>query len=146
MVKNFVNLMKETEKTEFVISETNGKYSFGLVYNKNGKRLSVSKALAEKLEIKDNMYLCPLFDHCALLIGKNLPDDKAWHLNLKGSDKKISYSAEAAETLVRGFNLDYTDVSSKSFTNISFEDFEGSPVAVIKISDKTSAKDEKVEE
>ena len=116
-------------------------YSFSVVYSKsNSKRLSFSKALVEKLQLEDVVYLVPVPSEKVLLIAKELHHKRVSNGKLSGeeSGKKICYHANLAKLMVDSFELDYTGgKTSYSFGRIDFMDNDGVTVAVV---DMTTAK------
>jgi hypothetical protein len=115
----------------FVSTTTSGPVSFGVVNNINGKRLTLSKALAAALGLEDAMEILPSHDENFLFVGKKLPVDKAFPGKLSGADKKICYSAELVERVTTAFNLDFSDKTSMSVNTIEFTEIDGNPVAVV---------------
>ncbi len=115
----------------FVSTTASGPISFGVVNNVNGKRLTLSKALAAALGLEDAMEILPHHDENFLFVGKKLPVDKAFRGKLSGADKKICYSAELVERVTTAFNLDFSGKTSMSVSTIEFTEIEGTPVAVV---------------
>lgn len=115
----------------FVSTTASGPISFGVVNNVNGKRLSISKALAEALALEDRMEILPSFEENVLFVGKKLPVDKSFPGKLSGTDKKICYSAELVERVTTAFNLDFSGKTSMSVNTIEFTEIEGNTVAVV---------------
>lgn len=113
--------------------EGNSKPAFGVIFSKNGKRLSFTKGLAEALNLNDTVEIFPLVDEGILLISANLGIEDASSGKICGEGKKISYSAPLVEMVVTAFSLDYSGCSSKSFDEISFEEIDGVKVAAVKI-------------
>ena len=136
-------LAKANEDNVPTISASAGSsgYSFSVVYSKsNSKRLSFSKALVEKLQLEDVVYLVPVPSEKVLMIAKELHHERASDGKLSGeeSGKKICYRADLAKLMVDSFELDYTSgKTSYSFGRIDFMDNDGMTVAVV---DMTSAK------
>ena len=112
--------------------------SFTVVYNKNGKRLTFTKKLAEILGLTDTAHIAFVADAGVVLVAKHISDDsdKRMELNLKLSKGiKTAYHAEAAATIVNTFNLDYDNgTTSRTFKNIDIDTTDpNNPIAVIKI-------------
>ena len=110
--------------------------SFGVVNSKaNGRRLSFSKKLCEDLKLEDSVEISPVIDENIVLIGKNLPVDerKKFSCTLKGEDsRKISYAGGLVQDLTVWFNLDYSNCTSKSFTDMYIMDAgNGTDMAVV---------------
>ena len=119
----------------------NAKKSITVVYNVNGKRITISKALAEALKLEATAQLSFVIDDGVILLGKvtSQNEDERIELVLKDEKdtikgKKISYNADAAYGIATGFNLDYRKNSSKSFDNIEIDySNPDNPIAVITI-------------
>lgn len=111
--------------------------SFGVVYNKNGKRLSFSKGLATKLDLDDTVDIIPHSAEGVVHIGKNLEGlNGVSTCSLKGEkdESRISYAAGIAEIIANEYGLNFAAHSSYSFQSISFGTYKGNPVAVIRVS------------
>ena len=120
------------------ISHGSSKFSFGIVNSKrNGKRLSFSKALVAKLELEDTVYITPVKeDGVIILAGTRLFD--CYSCDLRGDDKKISYSSGVVEALTEIFGLTFGKHVSMSFNSIEFDEHEGVPVAIVTLSSSAS--------
>lgn len=119
------------------VTTAKGKFTVGVVYNRNGKRVSVSAALAEALGIEDKMSFIIDAEAGELLISRDFPYPAALTVTASGKDgeKKIAYSATVAESVVKAFGLDFSSKTSMSFGSITTEVDEatGTPYAVVKI-------------
>lgn len=117
---------------------SNSGYSFGIVNSvDNGKRISFSKRLCEKLGLRETVELAPVLVDGDLIIGTDLQVDKDHKmvLDLKGANKKISYDSAAVITLTDLFKLDYSNKTSMSFSNVVIENENGIVYAVVHIAD-----------
>ncbi len=137
MVKN-INFSEAIAKAaadernhSFVSTTVPGTFSFGVVNNVNGKRLTLSKALATALGLEDTFEILPHHDENFLFVGKKLPATKVFQGKLSGADKKICYSAQLVERVTTAFHLDFEGKTSMSFNTIEFTEIEGNPVAVV---------------
>lgn len=109
-----------------------GRYSFGVVNSAyNGKRITISKALVKKLGLNDIVYLAPVPQRGILMMASNIPSPKASQCALRGTDKKIGYAAEIVQMVTKVFNLDFSEHVSRSFSNVEFEDVDGTCVAYV---------------
>lgn len=136
----YVEKMKKTKIT--TVSSTarvgNSICSFGVVYNKNGKRLSFSKGLATKLGLEDTVDVIPHSAEGVVHLGKNLSGlDGVSTCQLKGdeSESRLSYAAGMAKIIAEEYDLDFKNHSSHSFQNITFSEYNGFPVATVHICD-----------
>ena len=132
------------------VTTAKGKFSVGVVFNHNGKRVSVSAALAEVLDVKDKMSFIIDPEAKELLISKEFPYPAAVTVNASGKDgeKKIAYSATVAESVVKVFGLNFSEKTSMSFGNITTEVDEGTgiPFAVVKMTANAAAGGEENDE
>lgn len=137
MVKNinFAEAMAKAAADErnhsFVSTAAPGTFSFGVVNNINGKRLTLSKALAAALGLEDAMEILPHHDENFLFVGKKLHATKVFYGKLSGAEKKICYSSELVTRVTEAFNLDFSDKTSMSVNTIEFTEIDGNPVAVV---------------
>lgn len=127
------NLFKEMMEMELpVVTSSNGKYSFGIVNSRNnGKRITMSKALAEALDLKDTVMFMPHRGARKLVIAKSLEFPHAVTGKLSGDGKKTCYLTSMVELLTKMFSLDFSKHVSRTFTDIEFDNINGVPVAII---------------
>ena len=121
------------------------KMSLTVVYNRNGKRIEMNRKLAETLKLADTAQISFVPEEGIVLLGKYLTDDtdKCIQLTLKDeydkikervTGKKIAYSAEASFSVASNFGIDFSKITSKSFSGIEIDDSNpDTPVAVITI-------------
>lgn len=121
------------------------KMSFTVVYNINGKRLTISKKLAEALKLGDTAQLSIVETAGIVILGKVTSEDPKMRLELDLKDekdsikggvtgKKIAYNSDAAYGIATLFNLDYSKNSSKSFDKIEIDNSDPDiPLAIITI-------------
>ena len=120
-----------------ITASAGGDFSFGIVNSDaNGKRVSVSKSLSQKLELTDPLAILPMIDDGVVLLAKELPFPATSRVNVRGQDKKIAYSASLVRLLAEAFALDYSARTSMSFNDIDFDTVDDMPVAIVKICDK----------
>ena len=110
--------------------------SFCIVNSKaNGRRFSFSKKLCEDLALRDTVEISPVLEDNSVLIGKNLPvvQKNKFTCKLKGEDtRKVSYAGTLVQNLTAWFNLDYSNCTSKSFTDIEIIDAgNGTDMAIV---------------
>lgn len=110
--------------------------SFGIVNSKaNGRRMSFSKKLCEDLELEDTVEISPVIEDHVVMIGKNLPvaEKNKFPCTLKGEDsRKVSYTGGLVQDLTAWFDLDYSNCTSKSFTDMYIMDASnGTDMAVV---------------
>ena len=92
MTNNKLDIIKKAQTVTLPSTTTtcrsNSKLSFGVVNSKtNGKRLSFSKALVTKLELKDAAYITPIKEDSVIIVaGAQLFE--SYKCDLRGNDKK----------------------------------------------------------
>ena len=116
------------------VSGSTGKYSVSVVNSDgNGKRITLSKALRDKLQLSDSISMVPLKKERVLMMAKALPFESASNIQLNSSNGRISYNAGAVKLIVDTFGLDYSNRTSMSFSDIEFDTHEGMTVAIVNI-------------
>ena len=139
MVKrvNFEKLFEaaKTAEVQLVSASGSGKYTISVVNsNGNGKRITLSKALVEKLDLDGSVSMLPLQGEGVLMVAKELPFASASTIELTSSDGRIAYHAGAVKLLVDTFNLDYSGgKTSMSFNDVEFTEHNGETVAIVTI-------------
>lgn len=114
------------------IAKGNAKYSFGIVNSKNnGKRVTISKALAQTLDLEDNAMFMPSGSDRKLVIGRTLPFPHAITGKLSGADKKTCYLTPLVALLTEMYELDFSKHVSQTFTTIDIDNINGVPVAIV---------------
>ena len=112
-----------------------GKYSMGIVNSKsNGRRLTLSKSIADKLKIDDELFAMPAEGENKLVITKTKVFPNSVKLTACGEGKKTIYCGPLVELLTKMFNLDFSKHVSQTYSNVSFEEFKNEQVAVISFS------------
>ena len=144
-------LAKATKVSKVTEGNTAGgssKMSFSVVYNRNGKRITISKKLSEALKLEDKAHISFVVDEGVVLLGKATSENKDERIELALKDerntiqggvtgKKISYNADAAYGITNSFNLDYKNRSSYSFDKIDIDYSDpDSPIAIITIKEE----------
>jgi hypothetical protein len=124
----------------------NSKASLTIVNSRhNGKRMMLSKALKEALGIEQSFTVASFPEDGCILMGKELPNSND-KFNMSPSDNQICYSSTLINYLVKAFNLDYENVTSRSFSEIQIDTSGDTPIAIIKLSEPTITDEEDTEE
>lgn len=116
----------------------NSKYSLGIVYNSNGKRITLSKSLCLELGVKDNVYVLAVPSKNTLLISSSQFSEKSSPLSCRGDGRKTCYNAEAVQKISESFELDFAKITSMTFTDISIEKLSDIPVAMVNMISKAN--------
>lgn len=127
-------LFEAAKKTDIpqVTGSGSGKYSISVGNSDgNGKRITLSKALVEKLSLTNSVSLLPLKENGILMVAKKLPFERASDITLNSKDKRTAYNAEAVQLITAAFGLDYSVKTSYSFNDIDFMTEDGTEIAVI---------------
>lgn len=131
-INELLELASKSETPVIKSTASNGRYSFSVVNSEsNGKRISISKALAEALDLEDSVSLLPIQEEGLLMLSKKPLSAKASSGRLKERGKKLCYNASLVRLITDAFRLDFSNHVSLSFSDISIEDHEGEPVAVV---------------
>lgn len=133
----FQDMMNMTLPT---IKAGNGKYSFGIVNSKNnGKRVTISKALAQTLDLTSTAMFMPSREARKLVIGRALPFPHAITGKLRGADKKTCYLTSIVTLLTEMYDLDFSKHVSQTFVTIDIDFIDGNPVAIVSFPAQASA-------
>ena len=111
---------------------TTGKGGYlSIVKSNNGTRLVISKQVNEKLGYPSEIFIGCEEDYLIIfnsqdtpIEGKKLPENKR--------DKITIYDTKLVNEIVGNFQLDYSEITSKSFANGRFEN-KGRPVLYVKM-------------
>ena len=115
-----------------VAHTSRGKYSVGMVcIAKNGKRVTFTAALSEKLNLKDTVYITAYVKDGFIVIGSTPYNELSSEFKLSGEGKKISYSTKLVHYLIDAFDLAYDNCISKSFGDIVFNNDPDIPMAIL---------------
>ena len=117
------------------ITGKTGKYSISVVNSDgNGKRITLSKSLVEKLRLDGSVSVLPLGEEGALLMSKELSYPCTSEIELGSKDGRTAYNAEAVKMIVDDFGLDYSGGrTSMSVSDIEFCQDDDAVVAVVHI-------------
>ena len=119
----------------FSADETsNGTLSFGVVNsNSNGKRITISKALAMVLNLDNAVYLTFVPQEGVLILSASKVSGTSVKVTLKGTKKtkRTGYNAVVVFALKKSFDLDYSNCVSLSFRDITINDNNGISCAII---------------
>ena len=122
------------------IKAGNGKYSFGIVNSKNnGKRVTISKALAQALDLEDTAMFMPSREARKLVIGKALPFPHAITGKLRETNKMTCYLTSLVTLLTEMYDLDFSKHVSCTFSEIDLDTINGVTVAIVSFPAQASA-------
>ena len=138
------NYFEKMEKSNISInlpsSSGSSKNSVSIVYSNNGKRMTISKSIVERLKLSKTVCICPLVEDNVIILGANLPKGKSVEAKLSGEDKKIVYLTSIIKHIVYEYKLDYSECSSLAFANITFEKKGDQEIAIVDLSTPTKTK------
>ena len=135
-MKDFNALFEAAKVAEVrqVSATGSSKYSVSIVNSDgNGKRVALSKALFEKLQLEGSVCMLPLAEENVLLLAKEMPFPSTSKIELTSKkDPRIIYNADVVALLVKTFGLDYSNSrTSLSFNQIELEEHEGVTFAAV---------------
>lgn len=113
---------------------SNGTLSFGVVNsNSNGKRITISKALAAVLNLDNAVYLTFVPQEGVLILSSSKVSGTSVKVTLKGNKKtkRTGYNAVVVFALKKSFDLDYSNCVSLSFRDIAINNNNGISCAII---------------
>ena len=120
------------------LSISSSKHSISIVNNINGRRVTISKSIADYLKLSDFVMVKPSVEKRKLVLGRELPFPGSSKVNLSGSGKKIAYNAELVQVLTKAFDLDFTKCTSRSFSDVTLDVLDDVPVAIVSFPEATS--------
>ena len=138
-MKSFVDIFKNINNKKATIipsavRTSHGKYSVGIVCSeKNGKRVTLTSALAKRLKLDDKVFVTAYIDDGFIMFSPSALNGYSLEVHLMGTDKKIAYNAGLVHFLIDNFNLDYSSCVSKSFSDIVFNEDIDNPIAVLNL-------------
>lgn len=118
-----------------------GKMSLGIVNSsKNGKRITFSKLLAQKVGLTDCAYLALAPSENYVLIACKAISENAIECRFSNADeneKKISYNANAVYAITDMFGLNFKKHVSVSYDEVTLDKLDdGTTVAIVKVFNK----------
>ena len=103
--------------------------SISIVYGENGNRLTLNKELIKYLNLTNRIQIG--VNQTRLILGTNLGEGFEYYSLKPDKSKFVTYSKPLVSELVDQFNLDYTDITSRTFKSIRYTTKNGSPVVVV---------------
>ena len=110
------------DEIKIIGKSRSGSFSVSMVNNRNGKRFTLSKALHEFLGSPKRLQF--VADGKYLYIGATIPHSTEFVTFSKGVGTTIIYDAGFVEYISRTFDLDYSNRTSISFSEIKIETHE----------------------
>lgn len=112
------------------VSSGRGSY-ISIVKSTNGKRLTISKKVNERLGYPKELFIG--FDNdCLVIFNADGLDGGNIKLDKNEEDKLNIYNTNLVNLIIDEFNIDYTDKTSRSFSDGHFKD-QGRPVLYVKM-------------
>ena len=94
--------------------------SVSITNHVNGKRLTLSKALYSCLGQPKTLQFAVNSNENVLIIGEKLMDEEVSY-RVSNKTRGIVYNASLVEFVTEEFNLDFSEVSSMTFRNITLD-------------------------
>lgn len=114
-----------------IIRATSNKGGFSVVKAQTGNRATIAKQGYEHLGKPCTLQFA--FSDTSIIIGANLPNNDN-DFNVKDSNgKAIVYSTPLVTEIAEEFELDFSNRTSMTFSDIQYTTSEGSPVIIVKI-------------
>ena len=129
---NNKDLFEDASEIKTTIKPKEGKLvsSFRLVNLPDCKRISMSNKLYNGINNPKSIQVLAKKKERQLLIGEKLPNAKASY-PVKGTSHPLIYNSRLVEEISSTFGLITVKNRSKVFLNIVFDEYEGSPIAII---------------
>lgn len=109
-----------------------GKYSVGIVCSpNNGKRVTLSASLAEKLKLSDTVFFTVYEEDRVAILSTHSLDDASVEATLKGEGMKIAYNSSLVHFLIDTFEMDFGSHVSTAFHDIVFNEDPNDPQAIL---------------
>lgn len=125
----FESLMNASVPT---IAKTGRKHSFSVVNSRNnGKRITISKSVANHLALSDKVFAMPAECERKLVFSRTRLFPKSIELKLSGDGKKICYNAKFVELLTDMFGIDFKQHVSRTYVDVEFDIWNDEPVAIV---------------
>ena len=127
---------KNASKITRSVRTRSGKYSVGIVRSeRNGKRISFSAALVDRLELEDAVFITAFPTEGLLILGSTAYSEDSAEFSLRDNKSrgKLCYNASLVEFLISAYHIDYNDHVSKTFMDIVFSENHDPPMAILKI-------------
>jgi|GEM_PF-3247581 len=129
-------LIKEAKEVKPESGARCGRITFGMsmVNNHNGKRITFTNGLYDKLGKPKNLQFLSLIqdDKRLLFVGEKLPNASASYTPTF-NNKAIIYHAGLVLQLTSDFELSYEGITSLTFNSVEFEEIDEFTVAIISI-------------
>jgi len=131
----------DLDLSEFTPSVCNQKGKAGgkagvlsVVNSNNGMRVVLSKELMEHLNYPKTVQV-GLADH-RIAISEYLGDDYTSYPMSKSGTKSIIYRSELVKQMTERYQLDFRDRTSITFSEVTYKELHGEPIALIKVKEK----------
>lgn len=128
-MKSINDILKNAKEAKRVKGGRNV-VSISITNHRNGKRITLSPALYEGLNKPDKLKFAFDDEEKVMLIASELDGIKNAY-QVKGDDRAIIYNSSLVECATDAMQLDFSDVSSMTFTNIELIDNDDVCVAYI---------------
>lgn len=112
-------------------SSSVGKGLVSIIWAPSGKRITFDQSLIHDLGINETIQIG--YNENQLLLAADLGTTYKNRKLKQQKSKSVLYDTALIKELIKQFNLDYQDVTSRTFDEVSFKQVQGSKVALITI-------------
>lgn len=102
-----------------------------IIFAKTGKRITFDHSLIDDLGLDGTIQVG--YNDRQLLLGSNLDSQYQNRTFRKQGAKYVLYDAALIKELIKHFNLDYNNVTSRTFDDVMYKQHQGRKVALITI-------------
>lgn len=113
--------------------KANDKGSISIVYGENGNRLTLNKELIKYLNLTNRIQIG--VNETQLILGDSLGDEFDCYYFKPNKSKVMIYNKSLVSDLIKQFNLDYTNRTSRTFRLIQYRTRSGNPIVVVDMID-----------
>lgn len=102
-----------------------------IINTKTGKRISVSKAILDYLNVEGKIQFA--FSDNEIAIGKELPNNENYFNIRMSKTKGLVYCTSLVLEVTELYELDFQDRTSITFDNIQYQNIQGNNVVIVKV-------------
>lgn len=126
-----ITTLRPASSKSFPRVSTNAKGVISIVNSKDGKRISLSNELMQKLNNPNTLQIS-FFDD-GIAIAESLPNNDIEFIIKDYRNQFLVYSAPLVNEITETFSLDFEGITSKTFYEVRYLTINETPVAMITI-------------